>query len=342
MTSTPPVSRHNAASVQLLLQFGLDHGLSGDRCLARTGLDWRRLAEPGLAIEPAQELALIRNLVQALGNVPGLGIHAGLRYRLANYGIWGFALLSCATLRHAIHMAVRFLELSYPLSDIREEFDGDRLITTIDDSGLPDDVRDFIVDRDLASAISFVRDLIGMALPVERVTLRRPEPADVQPWRDLFGCTPEFGAAENRVVKNAADYLDRPLPGASEEVARQCEAQCEAILASRRARSGFAGMVRARLVARPGSLPGLETLAADLNMTSRTLHRRLAGEGTSVRQLQEEVRESLADELLDSGLTLTQVGEALGYGEVSNFIRAYRRWKGLTPHQSRKRMQGRA
>ncbi|WP_427306553.1 helix-turn-helix domain-containing protein [Cupriavidus sp. H39] len=99
---------------------------------------------------------------------------------------------------------------------------------------------------------------------------------------------------------------------------------------------------RARLVARPGSLPGLETLAADLNMTSRTLHRRLAGEGTSVRQLQEEVRESLADELLESGLTLTQVGEALGYGEVSNFLRAYRRWKGLTPHQSRKLMQGRA
>ncbi|SPA23101.1 hypothetical protein CBM2633_B90392 [Cupriavidus taiwanensis] len=78
------------------------------------------------------------------------------------------------------------------------------------------------------------------------------------------------------------------------------------------------------------------------DMTSRTLHRRLAGEGTSVRKLQEEVRESLADELLESGLTLTQVGEALGYGEVSNFIRAYRRWKGLTPHQSRKRMQGSA
>ncbi|CAG9177537.1 AraC family transcriptional regulator [Cupriavidus pinatubonensis] len=341
MTSNSQASRHNTASVQLLLQFGLDHGLSGDRCLARTGLDWRRLAEPGFAIDARQELELIRNLVNALGHLPGLGIQAGLRYRLANYGIWGFALLSCPTLRSAIHMAVRFLELSYPLSEINEAFEGDRVVTTIDDSGLPEDVRDFIVDRDIASSISFVRDLIGTALPVESVTLRRPEPADASPWQVLFGCSPVFGADENRVVKNAADYLDRPLPGASAEVARQCELQCEALLASRRARSGFAGQVRARLVAKPGSLPGAEALAADLNMTSRTLHRRLAGEGTSVRQLQEEVRESLADELLASGLPLTQVGEALGYGEVSNFIRAYRRWKGSTPHQHRKLLSDR-
>lgn len=335
MRSVSQIPRHNGPSVQLLLQFGLDHGLSGDRCLDATGLNWQQLADPGTAVEADQELRLIRNLVNALGHIPGIGIQAGLRYRLATYGIWGFALLSCATLRNAIGMAVRYLELSYPFPDIRTEVEGDMLVTTIDDSKVPDDVRTFIVDRDCASMASIMRDLINTTLPVVSVNLRRRAPNDLRPYQELFGMTPVFGAEENRIVKDAAGFLDLPLPGASPEVARQCEEQCQAMLARRHARTGFAGRVRDRLVAVPGKLPDMEALAEELHMTSRTLRRRLAEEGTSFRQLQEEVREALAEELLASGLTLEQVAEALGYGEVSNFIRACRRWKGMTPHKYR-------
>jgi hypothetical protein len=48
--------------LQLLLQFGLDHGLSGDRCLAGTGLNWQHLTGPGLGVEVEQELHLIQHL----------------------------------------------------------------------------------------------------------------------------------------------------------------------------------------------------------------------------------------------------------------------------------------
>lgn len=339
MRTVRHVPRHNGPSVQLLLQFGLDHGLSGDRCLQGTGLNWQQLANPGAVVEAEQELRLIRNLVNSLGHAPGLGIDAGLRYRLATYGIWGFALLSCATLRHAVGMAVRYLDLSYPFPDIHTEVVGDTLVSTLDDSKVPEDVRMFIVERDCASMTSIMRDLIHTTLPVQSVSLRMPEPADPRPYVALFGIMPRFAAAENRIVKDASGYLDRPLPGASEEVARQCEAQCQAMLARRIARDGLAGRLRDRMVARPGQWLDMETLADELHMTSRTLRRRLVEEGTSFRQLQEEVREALAEELLASGLTLEQVADALGYGEVSNFIRACRRWKGVTPHQYRERFR---
>lgn len=331
--------RHNGPGVQLLVQFGLDHGLTGDRCLAGTGIDWQRLSDPGAVVEAQQELRLIRNLVAALGHLPGIGIDAGLRYRVTTYGIWGFALLSCATLRHAVAMAVRYVDLSYPFPRIHTEVQGDSIVSTLDDRNVPEDVRTFIVDRGCASMASITRDLVQTNLPVTSVSLRMAEPSDVRPYEALFGMTPKFGAAENRIVKDASGYLDRPLPGASEDVARQCEAQCQAILAQRRARDGLAGRLRDRLVARPGHLPDMETLADELHMTSRTLRRRLAEEGTTFRQLQEEVRETLADELLATGLTLEQVAEALGYGEVSNFIRACRRWKGATPHQYRRQLR---
>lgn len=340
MPRTCQPSPHSGPGLQLLLQFGLDHGLSGDRCLAGTGLDWQHLTAPGFVVEIEQELQLIRNLVNELGHIPGIGIQAGLRYRLATRGIWGFALLSCATLRDALAMALRYETLWNPFTDIRVEEDGDRLVTTIDASRMPEAVRTFIVDRDLGISASFMRDLIGTTIPAHSVTLCCSEPSDARPYQELFGMMPVFGASENRVARNAAGYLDRPLPGANSEVARQCELQCQALLAKRRARSGLAGQLRNRLAAGPGPLPDMERLAREFHITSRTLRRRLAEEGTSFRQLQDEVLEAQAEEMLAGGLKLEHVAAALGYGEASNFIRAYRRWKGVTPLQYRKQVAG--
>ncbi|MFO6375309.1 helix-turn-helix domain-containing protein, partial [Pseudomonas aeruginosa] len=47
---------------------------------------------------------------------------------------------------------------------------------------------------------------------------------------------------------------------------------------------------------------------------------------------------ALAEELLATGaIRLEEIAERLGYGEVSNFIHAFRRWKGMTPRQYRQR-----
>lgn len=69
-----------------------------------------------------------------------------------------------------------------------------------------------------------------------------------------------------------------------------------------------------------------------------TLRRRLDDEGSSYRLLLDEVRQALAEELLATGaIRLEEIAERLGYGEVSNFIHAFRRWKGMTPRQYRQR-----
>ena len=64
------------------------------------------------------------------------------------------------------------------------------------------------------------------------------------------------------------------------------------------------------------------------------LRRRLDEEGSHFRQLLDEVRQALAEELLATGgLTLEEIAERLGYGEVSNFIHAFKRWKGVAPRR---------
>lgn len=75
-------------------------------------------------------------------------------------------------------------------------------------------------------------------------------------------------------------------------------------------------------------------VASQLNLSERSLRRQLHSEQTSFRQLLEEVRQALAEELLATGgLSLEDIASRLGYGESSNFIHAFKRWKGLPPSQ---------
>ncbi|MBT8765267.1 helix-turn-helix domain-containing protein [Pseudomonas sp. DB1] len=219
---------------------------------------------------------------------------------------------------------------------MRLDEDGDEAHLVFDDEDVPGDLRTFTLERDVAGALSVQRDLTNAKLPLLGARFRIPAPTDLAPYRDLLGLTPEFHAADNRIIIPRR-LLDLPLPGANPQVALHCEEQCRILLARRRERGGLSGRVRDRLLARPGQGADMEQLASELHMTSRTLRRRLEAEGTSFRGLLEEVRQTLAEELLAStGLSLEEIAERLGYGEVSNFLHAFTRWKGVTPGRYRR------
>lgn len=333
--TTPWPMRRSAASVQLLTQFGLDQGLELGACLRDSGLGLEQLADPGSEIDAQQELQVLRNLARHLEAAPGSGLRAGQRYHLNAYGIWGFALLSSPTVRSAAELGLRYLGLTYVFTRLHlEEYAGEAHLL-LDDRALPEDLQRFVGDRDLGGALRIQQDLSNHPLPIRHAELRGPAPADCSLYEQALGIRPQFGATENRIVI-ASDFFDLPLPGANPGVAQHCEAQCRALLARRQERDGLAGRLRDRLLSTPGRLPDMEQLAGELHMTSRTLRRRLREEGSSYRALLEEVRQALAEELLATGaIRLEEIAERLGYGEVSNFIHAFKRWKGVPPGRFR-------
>jgi AraC-like DNA-binding protein len=71
-------------------------------------------------------------------------------------------------------------------------------------------------------------------------------------------------------------------------------------------------------------------------MSPRTLARQLAAEGLSFSTVLDRLRADLARRyLLDNGLSISKIAWMLGYGEVSAFNHAYKRWTGRTPREAR-------
>jgi AraC-like DNA-binding protein len=78
--------------------------------------------------------------------------------------------------------------------------------------------------------------------------------------------------------------------------------------------------------------PSLNVAARLFNLTPRTLHRRLLDEGSSYSAVLNEVRHMLAVEHLKTGkLSIQEIAYALGYTELSNFRRAFKRWESVSP-----------
>lgn len=323
-------------SAQLLTRVAAEHGLALADCLRDTGLTANALVDPATEITAAQELQLIRNMLRGLGPIPGLGLDAGLRYHLSSYGIWGFAILSSPTFRSAAEIAVRYLDLSYAFARYRLEPRGEDMLIILDDSNVPEDVRQFLVERDFAAWANAAWEMRPGGFPARSAHFRFQRPSYAWRFDKLCGVRPQFGASINAVLIDA-EALDMPLPQADPRMARMCEEQCRQLLTRRRARSGFAGQIRDRLLRSPGEIPSLEAVAGELHMAPRSLRRRLDQEGTSFRSLVNEVRQTLAEELLTSThMTLAEVAERLGYTEPAAFHNAFKRWKGVSPSAFRR------
>ena len=82
---------------------------------------------------------------------------------------------------------------------------------------------------------------------------------------------------------------------------------------------------------------GQADVAANLNMSTRSLQRRLQEENATFAALAEEARKTLALHYLDAGeYPLKEISDMLGYNESSAFSRAFKRWTGQAPAEYRK------
>lgn len=332
----------SVSSMRILTELGVAHGLSISNCLAGTGLKQGDLANPTLTVPATHELRLIRNLVDHLGHVPGLGIEAGRRYHFTAFGALGFAMVSCPTMRRVLELTLRYFHLTFAFTRFQVQERGNETHVILDDSGVPEALRQFVVERDSAAIVTVQRDLFSAGPGLFELHFSHPEPTYSSLYESFYGLRPTFNAADNRAIASTST-LAEPLPQANELALKAAEDQCRILLNKHTSRVGLAANVRARLARSGAQMPGMNALARELRMTQRTLRRRLVDEGTTFLKLRDEVRLALAEELLtEFALSVELVSERLGYSDPTCFINAFKRWTGKTPLAFRKYNSGSA
>ncbi len=312
-------------------------GISPTDALSGVHISKSALSSPATRVSLNQVIECYRNAARLTRN-PRFAYQAGLRFHVSTYGMYGFAILCSMNFRQTMHFAVKYHQLATPLAEISFKEEGNRGVWTfvpIPHPRVDAPLYKFLVELSLGIYLSLHRDVMGPSFVAREIHVTYSPPDDAQTYPEAFGCEVLFSQSENKLVFDAG-WLDG-TPQLGNEITYSAVLKlCDELLEEMQLGIGLAGKVRELLLINLMRPTSFDAIARYLNMTTRTLRRKLHEENTSFRQLADELRMQVAIKYLrDTDLTIEDIAYALGFSDAANFRHAFRRWTKAGPIEYR-------
>jgi AraC-like DNA-binding protein len=259
------------------------------------------------------------------------GLHVAEQAPVGMYGALELAIRSSPTVGQALGQLARYYSIVSNLSSVGIETDADVVRITHNATSAS-----AVVDNLFVTIVRVGRELTKTPFLPRAVNLLRLAPR-VRGDHERFFCAPvHFSSDENALVFDAAT-LDLPLVTADPELHAALLQRTETILNALPSSDRFLRTVRVALIKslQSGTGTSLEVLARMLDMSVRTLQRRLSENATTQSELVDSVRHELALSYIADDVSSIEVAYLLGFSEAAAFHRAFKRWTGTTLREFR-------
>ncbi len=308
--------------------------VSPEALLAEFGLTRAMLLEPQRTITVEDFNKLITRARDLTGEI-GLALYLGQRMQVSLHGFVGFAAMTANNVREALIIAERFICMISTVASLK-------LVEGPEESQLIINIHSDLQPFREAALVGLIFGFVHMGQSVTGQELRGradvefAEPPYLAPIRHLLPGEVNFGQPVNKLTFSSS-YLDLPLMMANPVASQLALSQCEQELERFGLDQPFVAQVKALMYDDKHGFQTLERVAERLHMSERTLKRQLAAHGVSYSDLVEEARLQMAvDLLVQEDVTLESIADTLGYSDLANFSRAFKRWTGQTPSGWRK------
>lgn len=324
---------------RVLLGLAEDRGLSPERLCRGLGLSPHDLAMPDVLISHQQTRALILR-AQRMLDEPALGLAVGARETPVSWGLAGLAMLTCETLGEAVHYGLERQTHSGSLLQHHVIADGAKLHLAATPRIFDLEIEAFLVEEAFAGSVSVVRAMVGSGFRPLQVDLAYPSDGHHRLYERFFRCPVRFQADEHRLTIEAK-WMQARLPGHDRITSGLVRQQLNRLLQVPIGRDDLLESVANRMRYDMHEPPSQQQMASQVNVSERTLRRRLAERETSFRTLRDDTRLARARDLLaNTTMTIADVAQALGYADARSFRRAFKRWTGVLPTAVRASDQG--
>lgn len=306
-------------------------GVSVDELLRGTGINPVILEDPQARITPRERLGLYRR-ARDLATRSDIGLAAGSRQRISDYGIYGFALVSSPTFGAALDFSLTHLRMAEPIvMQISFQVERDVAILSSQGSTSLGDMLPFCAEFWRSSLTTLYGRVLEAPFPTKRMLFNYPAPPHWRNYGRIFDCPVEFDAGVLEWHFDAA-VLERPCPNANPITAKVCQQFCDRVMAEHPLESQLVRQIRSACVNGARRFPPAEQVAADLGLSVRTFHRRLSDEGVSYQGILDDVRHRIAVEFLENThLPIDEIADRVGFADAAGFRRAFRKWTGHPP-----------
>ncbi|MVM29481.1 helix-turn-helix domain-containing protein [Spirosoma sp. HMF4905] len=263
------------------------------------------------------------------------GLHFGESLQVAALGVVGELIRHSRTIGEALTHAAAFSHLITDVLTMEVNRSGQTFTiqfipATASRNGSPlifRQMMDFFMAFTLHEADGLILQKI------QPTTVRIPiEPINLPEYERVLRCS-SIQNATDYVMEFDGRYWDEPILAADYDLQavllRKVSVLDEAYSNAKSLRERINNFLLANAYL---GVPTLDAIASNLNVSSRSLQRKLQEEGVTYQQLTDSIRKSLALHYLQAGqYPIKEVSCILGYNELSAFNRAFRRWTGTTP-----------
>ncbi len=334
-------SNYAAAIVRVCAHYGV----AETDLLAGTGMDTDPTSiETGMLT--IQQVARLTQNALDLTSLPHLGLILGQHLNVTAHGMMGIAAMSSRTVGDALQVACEFYKTRSPIFSATTHVHGDALYFTVEaeaDYALveaenydPDRVLQFTLEAVFSSFHTIARLLSQNHCDDLTYQFTCPAPAYADEFSAFLGEAVCFDQPFNRISGPAA-YAELPNPFYDEATLEKARSDCEGVLEKQRSHTALTQRIREILDSLDQGLPDIEQMAHSLNMSSRTLRRKLQTEGTSYQAIVNSQRLTLAKRLLSqTEMSIIDIACELDFNDPSYFTKMFKRWTGFLPNEYRK------
>lgn len=301
-------------------------GISATELTKGTGIDPSELQSAATRISRRQLIHAYRNASQ-LSHSPTLALEAGRALGLTDYGIYGYGLISSATLRQALEFSINYHQMATPTVRMSLFLDEDSVAVFRMEDRL--DVRElyrFNIEMQFGIVSSLFSEMVGDDFRFQTIKAAFTKPRYFKAYHDMFECEVKFSTRHNDMCFDAS-WLERPLHRANPITAATIRKLCDQFLVEMRTRGGIVSDVYTTITKDLRTYTDVETVADAMHMSPRTLSRKLENQGTTFKAILNEVRKQLAIEFLkNTRMSTDEIADRLGFSDSANFRHAFKRW----------------
>ncbi len=320
--------------IRQMHHFGLEPG----DLFEGTGLDAAWLYDEEAAVTMGDYLRVLTNALDKTGE-PALGLKIGRWFSLQEHGIWGYAILSSSNAREALKAAYKYWELIGALVHFSYRVDDGNFTWEIEPAFQHPDPRlgRYAVEELISTVYEATRVLFEKSLDIVEITLSYPPPEYAGLYGEMFRAPVRFNADTNAIVVSK-HYLDMATITGHPSLKEICEKFCQGLIQNLEAQDELVDSIRTIIIESTGHFPKAEEAAKRLNISPRTLFRRLQDRGTTYQALLDEVRTELSIEYLEkTNLSIEQISDLIGFAESTTFRQTFKKWTGMSPSDFRKK-----
>ena len=332
--------KRSILGLMYLIQGMRNAGIDVDTRLADIGIQADAI-DAGTIIHADLEWDILKVIGQDVR--PEIGLYIGQHYALAGYGPLLMLLVTCSTIKEAIHSGIRFQGLTHLFGQLGLAEVGSRIALTYEPVDLKTDMGLLRAQCEISGTYKFILDIyrmMGLSAPDIRVELPFDKPKDLtvlEKYYAYYGHDLHFSSQYASFQLNH-EVLDIRIPSSDLMTFRVYEAKCiaelERLQQDMQHQHPLIQRVMDYLELQQGLIPGMAETAHALDIPERTLRYQLQQLNTSYKEIREQLIKHKALKLIEyNEYSIEAIAELLGYSEPAAFNHAFKRWFGHSPRQ---------